>query len=205
MPLLSLHDLQLDPAPYRYLSVTLPWVLDAGNPFLDWFFGPDEVRSVVARRMRRHSSELAIRRTVALGAQGEAVGGYIGMGGDVLRACRLADALGSLAGEHRASQGTPIRDKIIASSRLFPPVSGETFYLSKMGVLRPHRGRGFGRSLLQSFLDRGRSAGFGRFRLELAYTNETALGLYRSVGFEVVGDASLPGTDIRYLWMELRS
>ena len=205
MPLLSLHDLELDPAPDRLLSVTLPWVVDAGNPFFDWYFGPDEVRPAVERRMRRHSSELAIRRTVALGAQGEVVGGYIGMGGDVLRSCRLADALGSLAGELRTSQGAPIRDKIVASSRLFPPVSKEAFYLSKIGILRSHRGKGFGRSLLQSFLDRGRSAGFGRFRLEVAHTNETALGLYRSVGFEVVGDASLPGTDIRYLWMELRS
>jgi ribosomal protein S18 acetylase RimI-like enzyme len=56
-----------------------------------------------------------------------------------------------------------------------------------MGVISGWRGRGLGRALLDRALEAAPSAGFRRVELEVYASNTTALGLYRSRGFEVEG------------------
>lgn len=56
-----------------------------------------------------------------------------------------------------------------------------------MGVILGWRGRGLGRALLDRVLEAAPAAGFRRVELEVYASNTTALGLYRSRGFEVEG------------------
>ncbi|SEJ16867.1 ribosomal protein S18-alanine N-acetyltransferase [Demequina mangrovi] len=63
---------------------------------------------------------------------------------------------------------------------------GDAFHLMNLAVLPEMRGRGLGRALLEDFLAEARVEGVGDAWLEVAVTNEAALGLYRAHGFEDV-------------------
>jgi ribosomal protein S18 acetylase RimI-like enzyme len=54
-------------------------------------------------------------------------------------------------------------------------------------VLAEFRGRGIGRQVLSELATRLRAEGIGRVGLEVASTNDSALGLYLSCGFEITG------------------
>jgi ribosomal protein S18 acetylase RimI-like enzyme len=60
-------------------------------------------------------------------------------------------------------------------------------------VLRPHRGLGVGRALLDSVLAAGRELGCSGVTLEVRTDNEVAQKLYRSLGFS-------SGTDPMWFW-----
>src|SRR5205823_5683487 len=55
--------------------------------------------------------------------------------------------------------------------------------IQNRGVTAPHRGRGIGRALLTQALWGFRRAGLGRAFLEVTAQNESAVRLYRSLGF----------------------
>jgi RimJ/RimL family protein N-acetyltransferase len=76
-------------------------------------------------------------------------------------------------------------------------------------VTPTHRGHGIGRSLMQALLDRARTAaGLRQINITVAATQETAVRLYRSLGFEPFGrerDALKVGeTYVDEDWMALR-
>jgi ribosomal protein S18 acetylase RimI-like enzyme len=71
--------------------------------------------------------------------------------------------------------------------RLYPHPGFEHNGRLGMGVVAAWRGRGLGRSLLDHALKASPEAGFRRVELEVYASNEIALGLYRSRGFEVEG------------------
>ena len=52
-----------------------------------------------------------------------------------------------------------------------------------MGLLPTHRGRGLGRQLLSTCLDKARSNGITRVELEVRADNERAIKLYERMGF----------------------
>ena len=62
----------------------------------------------------------------------------------------------------------------------------ETGELRRMYVLPAHRGRGFGRAILERLEDAGRSLGYTKMRLETGNEAPEALGLYRSAGYEPI-------------------
>lgn len=53
-----------------------------------------------------------------------------------------------------------------------------------MGVLPDYRGKGIGRALLSTCLEKARANGITRVELEVRVDNESAIRLYESVGFE---------------------
>ncbi len=63
---------------------------------------------------------------------------------------------------------------------------GDAFHLMNLAVVESARGRGLGRALVQDFLAEARTVGAPDAWLEVAVTNEAALALYRSFGFEDV-------------------
>jgi ribosomal protein S18 acetylase RimI-like enzyme len=152
--------------------------------------------------MHRSSSEVAIGRVVVAELEGAPIGGYVAVEGRSLSACRIADAIAALT-EAGAGAGA-LRARMEASKHLFSPVPADAFYLSKLGVLVPHRGKGFARGLLARFLEHGRAAGFDRFRLDVHSGNERAIELYRRAGFDAASETTVSGTSLAYLAMELR-
>lgn len=65
-------------------------------------------------------------------------------------------------------------------------VSGDWMRIHTVAVAPAHQGKGVGRSLLTYVMDAAEENGIRRFYLEVAPEKETAIGLYRSLGFETV-------------------
>jgi ribosomal protein S18 acetylase RimI-like enzyme len=201
-PTMALRHLATEPAPERYIPAVLPWVIDAGNPYFDWFFGKGQAPRWIERWMRRPSSEVAIGRVVVAELDGEPIGGYITIGGRELSVCRIADGVTTLA--EAGGDSSVIRARMEMAKGLFPAVAPDDLYLSKVGLLRPYRRKGFARGLVETFLDDGRIQGFKSFRLDVSADHHRAIELYRRAGFHVVSEARIPGTSLGYLAMRLR-
>ena len=58
-------------------------------------------------------------------------------------------------------------------------------HFTNIAVHPQQRGLGFGRRLLQALLDEAKAQGCLRATLEVRPSNQEALGLYQSIGFEV--------------------
>jgi ribosomal protein S18 acetylase RimI-like enzyme len=76
-----------------------------------------------------------------------------------------------------------------AAGVLARPGSGDG-YLSRLAIHPAMSGRGLGRLLLHEALAAARSLGLARCVLEVADTNDRAIALYRSAGFEQIDRAS---------------
>ncbi len=63
---------------------------------------------------------------------------------------------------------------------------GDSFHLMNLAIVPDARGRGLGRALMDDFLAEARRLGVDEACLEVAVTNEAALGLYRAYGFDDV-------------------
>lgn len=74
-------------------------------------------------------------------------------------------------------------------------------WLASFLVLPSHRGRGFGRLLLNEALHRARAAGLE----ELFVFTETAAPLFRSAGFEFLATEMLEGHEIDILRLRFRN
>jgi ribosomal protein S18 acetylase RimI-like enzyme len=61
-----------------------------------------------------------------------------------------------------------------------------TFEIKRMYVAPDHRGRGFGRSILQRLEEHARGAGARRIILETGARNAEALGLYADAGYHSI-------------------
>ena len=109
-------------------------------------------------------------------------GAYQPPGGALL----VADAAGTLLG-------------CVALRALEPPAIGE---MKRLYVRPPGRGRGLGAALASAILERARSAGYRRVRLDTLPSMATAQQLYRRLGFREIGPYRhnpVPGS----LFMEL--
>lgn len=60
-------------------------------------------------------------------------------------------------------------------------------HITNIAVKAGLRGRGIGRLLLQEMLMTAKRAGVNRVTLEVKHTNERAINMYKSFGFEVEG------------------
>jgi putative acetyltransferase len=63
------------------------------------------------------------------------------------------------------------------------PIDKKTCELRKMYLHKAHRGKGFGRFLLEDALSKARQLGFERVVLETASVLKEAIALYKSYGF----------------------
>jgi ribosomal protein S18 acetylase RimI-like enzyme len=201
----SFRSVSADASIERWIPATLPWVHEAGNPYYDWLFGgATEAASALGDWMRRPASEVFVGRVELLLDDGDAVGGYIALSGTELADCRRMDAVATMQ-----AVGPDERGSLVARMRsargLFATVSPQELYLSKMGVVRDHRGSGHGAAILRRFLDAGVAKGFRRFRLDVWAGNRPAIHLYEAAGFQVVRESTTDQGKITYLDMVLEA
>ena len=193
----------------RAITRLAPWVHHASNPFADWYYGDAETaRDVITEWMGRASSELHIGRALLLKGDDEdepPLGCLIGMAGEALAECRAADFLAfceELGGGAEADE--VIGEVLPVARQLFPPVAPDAFYISRVVIDPARRGAGLGRALVEKTLERRRTKGFRRFRLDVSADNEAALRTYRALGFEVMETSESAAHGLRYLAMETR-
>lgn len=197
-------DLSRTAEPDVFIPDVLPWIHEAGNPYFDWLFGGAlAARSIVADWMRRPTSEVSIRRVLALNLADKPIGGFIALTGDELARCRRADLLALLrSGLDRARLG----ERLDAVRGLFHEVGPDAYYLSKIGLNPRFREQGFGGRLVDECLRRGAEAGLRIVCLEVCSENSPALSLYGRRGFEEADRrrSELSGIEYRFLVKQLR-
>jgi ribosomal protein S18 acetylase RimI-like enzyme len=85
---------------------------------------------------------------------------------------------------------------IIVSCNTTDPADRLAWVLD-VSIAERWRGRGLGKALLHSAMNAAYELGYGRMGLMVTLSNETAIRLYRSLGFESYGDTMYEG------WIEL--
>ena len=180
------------------ISRVAPLVHEAGNPYLDWFFGDAaRTRATLEEWMGRASSEYCVDDMRGLFVDGELSGAYGAFGPAELAVRRKADALTAFKEAGREGR-IELAAKLEERRGLFPPVEDGQFYLSNIGVVADRRGRGVGRALLEAFLADGRERGFAAFRLDVHAGNAAALRLYDTAGFRVVHEHTVGSNGMSY-------
>jgi ribosomal protein S18 acetylase RimI-like enzyme len=180
---MTFRSLSSEIEPACKISVTLPWVHAAGQPYIDWLLGDRSAALQILEQWMRHpSSEVFIGRAVVLVDEAHQVGGFIAVSGSELARCRMHDAVSAVAAstpERRAS----LLDRLRLGRPLFPEVAADELYLSRVGVHTQARRRGYGKAIVHQYLRHGIRHGFLRFSLDVCSDNVSAIELYRSVGF----------------------
>jgi ribosomal protein S18 acetylase RimI-like enzyme len=180
------------------------WILDAGNPHLEWLYLGDRERALraIASSLASERSELWAGHVTALFDGGRPIGGFVALRGAELPDRRRADLLTLIRSTPREDRAE-VRDRIALGKDLYLPVEPEHRFLSKIGVLADHRGRGFGGALLDAFIRSSWDEGDRTIRLDVRGDDERAVGLYRSRGFEPIASARLDALDVEYVAMIL--
>jgi ribosomal protein S18 acetylase RimI-like enzyme len=194
---LGSSDLDGDMAPL------VSWIVEAWKPYRQWLLGEGERAAEVAQAwLARDSSELSITGVTAL-LDGEThLGGYVAVSGHDLPSRRKADLL--WLWQHADDAGRrELAGRLNESRGLFASVEPRHFYLSKIGVLSAHRGKGLGRVLVDDFVRAGLEEGHEALRVDVWADNESAVRLYRKRGFETISEAELVPLGVRYLAMTL--
>jgi ribosomal protein S18 acetylase RimI-like enzyme len=189
----------------RLVPDVLPWIHASGNPYYDWLFGsPARARESLASWMARPTSEIAIAAVTALYIGGTVAGGYIAWPSDEVAARRWADAQAlfkAFAGAERQA----LRRRLAAAADLFLPPEPESYYLSKIGLLEQHRGRGHGGEMVERYLAQGRSLGHTAFSLDVSPENAPALRLYSRFGFVETASRTTDDGSMTYRRLLLRT
>ncbi len=120
-------------------------------------------------------------------------------GPSVLASVRMMPAMARLAGWRRLRTVASAMAALEERHRHHAP--GDHFYLSALGVDLPRQGMGVGTALARPVLDRCDAEGIAAY-LETATARNVLL--YERLGFEVVEELTLPGTDVRG-WLMLRA
>jgi ribosomal protein S18 acetylase RimI-like enzyme len=203
---MRLQALAEDPKIEAWIPAVLPLIHEAGNPYFDWLFGgPSVALPIIESRMQVAGSELSVCDTVVLLDESERmVGGFIALTGADLGRRRTVDAAAYLQRIGRSARAQLLQ-RMQTSRNLFASVRPDEFYLSKVGVAREARGRGYGRLLVERFLAIGAAQGLDHFVLDVSEKNTAALGLYESLGFRVTAKACTEDGDLTYLTMRLRT
>ncbi len=182
----------------------LPLIHKAGNPYYDWFFSKSSsARSALETLFASPTSEISFGRVTSLVAEERLLGMYVALPGAEVARCRLADALVLLRRAGGEGERRTLSTRIDAAQGLFPQISRDEYFLSKIGVVPSYRRRGLGAILLDHYLAEGLEAGYQRFRLDVPATNALAIGLYRSRGFEATNERRL--AHMSYVGMVLDS
>lgn len=180
------------------------WLISTGPAFFDAQFGDrDRALAALTAWLSREGSEFGLARSrIALDPSGTIAGGYFASKGLDLEKARRADMMAKLRTsdpEERRRYQAFVTD----ANTLAPVPPSESEYLSAIGVLPAHRGRGLGRFMIADWLARGRDRGTAVFQLNVVADNAVARRLYESFGFRTIGEGSMPGIELRSLTMRL--
>lgn len=163
----------------------LPWIIEASRPYCDTMFETDEALvEAFECWSQRKTSELWIERaSIGFESDGEVIGGFIACPGGILPKLRQVDALAYIKSAPAADIARR-REFLERTAKLFAHVGPGDLYLSRIGVLRSHRGRGHGRVLMEGVIRTASELGLPRIVLDVSTSRKNVILLYESLGFQ---------------------
>jgi GNAT superfamily N-acetyltransferase len=174
---------------------------DAGNDATGKFAHPELLGHIYVGPYVEHEPELAF----VVEAEGRAVGYVLGTANteDFVRWYR-SEWLPRFAGrypgppEHPTTPDEHLLVVLYDAGRMWHPALAAFPAHLHTDILPLYQGLGFGRRLIEAFLDAARAAGAPAVHLGVAATNTRAQGFYRHLGFEPIerGEAGAGG-----LWL----
>lgn len=105
----------------------------------------------------------------------------------------FAEELRSLPGAYAAPAGRLLLGRVkgeLAGSAAFRRLSEHSCEAKRLYVRPQYRGKGVGKALLDRLLDDARAAGYSEIYADTLRTMESALTMYRAIGFVEVGPYS---------------
>lgn len=183
-----------------------PLVVDASQPFAEWYFNDKEMAAeIIEEWMARPTSEVYVGRAVVLDhGDRPAAGCLIALTGSELARARSADFAEFCAEIASSPEADEVVEEIVtASSELFAPVDDDHLYVSRVAVDPALRGEGLGSELVDYVTDHFSGKGFTTCRLDVAADNVGAIKAYERVGFEIVSTSRSDLADLTYCAMEL--
>ena len=179
----------------------LPWIKAAGNPYYDWFFqDPETSKKFIRLWMKNPQSEIFIVRIHALFVDDQIAGGFIALDGENLFKCRKADTK-YLITKSNLEQRKKIILRLSLSEGLFPTVSKDEYYLSKIGINASFKGKGYGSLLMDKYLEQGVKNGLNKYRLDVFAENQIAIECYEKYGFKIDDETTTKNGELKYFSM----
>ena len=108
------------------------------------------------------------------------------MSGRDLATARIRMAM-AMASSGLFAPGSAIRERMKLASRTRSQVGEDDYYLARIAVAKPARGRGYGRTLLEAVISKAHDSGCARLLLDVASGNADAIALYERHGFVHAG------------------
>ncbi|MBW2595337.1 MAG: GNAT family N-acetyltransferase [Deltaproteobacteria bacterium] len=179
----------------------LPWIEAAGNPYYDWLFqDPATTTFFMKLWIRNRQSEIFIARIHALFVDDQIAGGFIALNGKNLSKCRQVDAK-YLITKSNLKQRKKIMLRLSLSDSLFPIVSEDEYYLSKIGINPSFRCKGYGSLLMDKYLEQGGKSGLNKYRLDVFTENQIAIKCYEKCGFKIDKETTTKNGELKYFSM----
>lgn len=195
-----------EPLTDEVISRLAPLVVDASQPFADWYFNDEELAAeIIDEWMARPSSEVYAGRAVVLEHDDHrAAGCIIVLTGWELAKARAADFAEFCAEIADSPDADEVVEEIItASGELFPPVDDDHLYVSRVAVDPAMRGQGLGYALVDHVIEHFGGQGLTTCRLDVSADNTGAIRTYEKLGFEVTATSRSDLADLTYCAMEL--
>lgn len=190
-------------APQENIGAFIELELLASATYVDFVYGDVEIgRRIHTRLLAQNIGEFAHPDGgLAVDPSGAVVGMLAGpLSAKTLARARLRSAAALLKDPDFASN-VEFRTRATAARDAFISLREGDAYLSRIAVATGARRRGIGRALLALFLDKSRSQGAQRAVLEVSPQYHEAIRMYRSAGFDEIGDVRVEtaGRSFRYL------
>jgi ribosomal protein S18 acetylase RimI-like enzyme len=183
------------------VGVLARWAYEAGRDLENWRFRDEaSAKALLGRWILRPKSEVALARWQVAFNGTEAVGGYAALMGDELADARKADLLALAA---LVREDSSLRQRLAAVSELFPLPAERDLYLSRIAVAASTRRRGIGRRLMEHLVAAAVRIGAHGVHADVASTNDGAIALNRSLGFETIARHASVAAGLSYEAMRL--
>jgi GNAT superfamily N-acetyltransferase len=179
-------------------------IYESGADYYDTLFGSRELALArLAAWVTRTSSAFACDRITLALVNASIAGIALELSGKDLPDRQRADIL-HLIKETESSRRELVLQKLDMIRLMTQRVRSDEYYLRSLSVEKAFRGCGLGRALLERYIDNGTTVGFCRFRLDVRGDNLVAINLYRSVGFDISNELTVPQTGWKLCSMVLR-
>jgi ribosomal protein S18 acetylase RimI-like enzyme len=176
--------------PENYVASVVPLVYEAAVDYFNLLFGSrEDALEELTHWSKRLTSEYSILRATGLMQNEGCSGIVIGLSGKDRNDCHKADIL-ALAKSRTFGKRSLSHVGFEALRDSLPQVPIDVYYIRAISVASKWRGHGLGRRLMQIAIENGRAGGHTSFRVDVRADNTPARGLYETLGFVPIAQAS---------------